>query len=201
MPQKQIPQGGPSNLQQVLERIQQATEGSGRITFGQILDTIGSRSFGVWFLLAGVITLAPVIGDIPGVPTVIAVFVILTAVQLLMRRDRFWMPQWIVSRSVARSRMDRSLRWMQRPARFVDRFVHPRLTIFVQNGAVHAIAGVCLVLALLMPVMEVVPFSANGAGATLTAFGLSLTARDGLMAILGYVFAFIIFSILVVVLV
>ena len=39
-----------------------------------------------------------------------------------------------------------------------------------------------------MPVMEVIPFSASGAGAALTAFGLALIARDGLMALLALIF-------------
>jgi hypothetical protein len=39
-----------------------------------------------------------------------------------------------------------------------------------------------------MPAMELVPFSANGAGAALTAFGLSLIAHDGLLALLAFVF-------------
>jgi hypothetical protein len=34
-----------------------------------------------------------------------------------------------------------------------------------------------------MPVMEVIPFSASGAGAALTAFGLALIAHDGLTAL------------------
>ena len=33
--------------------------------------------------------------------------------------------------------------------------------------------------------MEVVPFSANGGGAALTAFGLAIVARDGLLAIVA----------------
>ena len=39
-----------------------------------------------------------------------------------------------------------------------------------------------------MLVMEVSPFSASGAGATLHAFGLAFIARDGLMALLAPVF-------------
>ena len=35
--------------------------------------------------------------------------------------------------------------------------------------------------------MEVVPFSANGAGIVLTIFGLSLIARDGLLALIAFV--------------
>jgi hypothetical protein len=34
--------------------------------------------------------------------------------------------------------------------------------------------------------MELVPFSANVAGAALTAFGLALIANDGVFALVGY---------------
>jgi len=35
--------------------------------------------------------------------------------------------------------------------------------------------------------MELVPFSANAAGAALTVFGLSLIARDGVLALIAFV--------------
>lgn len=38
---------------------------------------------------------------------------------------------------------------------------------------------------LAMPPMELIPFSANAAGAALTLFGLALVAHDGLLAWLG----------------
>ena len=37
-----------------------------------------------------------------------------------------------------------------------------------------------------MPVMEVVPFSANLAGIALTAFGLAVIAHDGLLALVAF---------------
>ncbi len=39
-----------------------------------------------------------------------------------------------------------------------------------------------------MPVMELVPFSAHVAGATLTAFGQSLIFHDGIPAICAFMF-------------
>jgi hypothetical protein len=53
---------------------------------------------------------------------------------------------------------------------------------------VYPTAIVCICISLAMPVMEFIPFSANFAGAALTAFGLSFIAKDGLMALFGYVF-------------
>ena len=41
-------------------------------------------------------------------------------------------------------------------------------------------------MALAMPVMEAIPFSANLAGIALTAFGLAVIAHDGLLALIAF---------------
>lgn len=42
-------------------------------------------------------------------------------------------------------------------------------------------------VALALPLMEFVPFSANGGGLALMAFGLAMIARDGVVAVLALV--------------
>jgi hypothetical protein len=83
----------------------------------------------------------------------------------------------------------------------VDRLLRPRLTLFVTGPAVHVIAIACMAVALAMPVMELVPFSANGGGAALTAFGVSLVGRDGLLALIALAvtaatFGFVLYSVI-----
>ncbi len=53
---------------------------------------------------------------------------------------------------------------------------------------VRVVAGVCLLLASIMPLMEIVPFSANAGGLVLMLFSLALIAGDGLMALMGSIF-------------
>jgi len=125
------------------------------------------------------------VGDVPGVPTAVGVFVSLIAAQLAFGRERFWIPKWLLERSVASEKLERPLRWLQKPARFVDRLLRPRLGVLVEGPAARGVAAACLVLATMMPLMELVPFSANLAGAVLCAFGLALIARDGLLALIG----------------
>ena len=132
--------------------------------------------------------LAPIIGDIPGVPVMMGVMVVLTAGQLLFHREHLWLPRWLLKRSVAQDKLDKALGWMRPPARFVDRLLRQRLTMFTEGTGVYIIAIVCIVIAAATPVMEAVPFSANGAGAALTAFALSLIAHDGLLALLAFLF-------------
>jgi hypothetical protein len=173
-------------LEQLLDLIGDAAEGSSEVSLDAILDVVGRRSFGALLLVAGLITLAPIVGDIPGVPTSIGILVLLIAGQVLFRHEHFWLPHWLLNRSVERDKLIKVLGWMGRPARFIDRLLRPRLGFFTRQAGTVVIALVCMVIAFAMPVMEVVPFAANVAGIVLTAFGLALIACDGVLALLAF---------------
>jgi hypothetical protein len=176
----------PSNLSTLLDILESTGGEPDSVSLDAILDTLGRRSFAPFLLIAGLITLAPLIGDIPGVPTLMASLVALSAAQILAGREHVWLPQWLLARRVSRARFTKALRHMRKPARWVDRLLQPRLTGLTRPPADLLVAVTCLLIALAMPPMEVVPFSANGAGIALTLFGLGLVANDGLMALLGY---------------
>ena len=177
-----------TNLEQLLDRITEAARGRHRVSLGGILEVVGRRSFGPLLLFAGLIAVSPVIGDTPGVPTAVGLFVLLVTGQLLFGREYVWLPRWLLERSVAQDKLCKALGWLRKPARFVDRLLRPRMTALTHTIGTYVIAAVCVVIAGAMPVMEVVPFVANGAGAALTAFGLALVAHDGLLAILAFGF-------------
>lgn len=164
----------------------EAADDQGQVSIDAILDVVGRRSFGALLLFAGLITLAPIIGDIPGVPSIMGILVLLVAGQVLFRHEHFWLPGWMLRRSVSRDNLCKALRWLQRPARFIDRLLRPRLTVLIRPFGAYVIAFLCLQIALIMPVMEVVPFSANAAGLVLAAFGLALIACDGVLALVAY---------------
>ncbi len=180
-------QNDPTNMQQLLNQIRESAAGARQVSVGDILNGVGERSFGPVVLLAGLITIAPLIGDIPGVPTILGLIVLLTLGQLLFRRRSIWMPSWISQRSVPRDKLLKGLDWLNKPARFLDRWTGPRLTFLVDGPGLYLMAIICMAVAMAMPAMEVVPFSANGAGAALMVFGIAMTARDGLLALIGIV--------------
>lgn len=159
----------------------------GLVSTRLIVESLGTRSFGPLLLVTGLVTLAPIVGDIPGVPTVIGVLVALVAVQLLLGRDHFWLPDWILNRRVQRGRALRVLDWTRPVARFLDRISRRRLVAITQGVGLRLVAIACIVIAGAMPLLELIPFSANAAGAALTLFGLSLVAGDGLLAGLGLI--------------
>lgn len=173
------------NLEELLEEMHHAGEGEEEVTLDDILDEIGHRSFGPLILLAGLIMAAPVLGDIPGMPTTMGIFIFLTAGQILLQQEHIWLPDLLLERSVDREKLFKGIEWMQKPARYIDRLIRPRLTIFVQYAGGYAIAAICVCIAVTTPAMEVVPFVANVAGLAIMAFGLALIARDGLLALIA----------------
>lgn len=185
----------PKNLEEMLDRINQAEQDGGeKTTIRDVMSEVGRRSFAPFLLVPGILTLFPVVGGVPGVPTVMALIVLLVAGQLLFGRHYFWLPNWILKRSVERQKIDKAMKWTRPPARFIDRFLRKRLAVLTNGAGVYAVAIVCVAIALMMPPMEIVPFTATGAGVALTLFGLSLMAHDGLLAIIALVFTLITFG-------
>ena len=170
------------DLVSVLARIRAADGDGTSVSIRDILTAAGTRSFGPVVLVAGMVVLMPLIGDIPGVPTLMGMLVLLTAGQLLFRRQHIWLPRWLSNRTVPRDKLRTGLHWMYRPARFVDRYTGPRLTWLLDRGGNLTLALACVLVALTLPLMEVVPFSANGGGLALVMFGLAMIARDGVLA-------------------
>lgn len=182
-----------SNLEQLLDQIGKVSADSDSVSLFILVEAVGSRSFGSLLLMAGVLLASPLSG-IPGMPTTMGMFLLLIAVQLLFRRKHFWLPSWLLQRSMAGHKLGKAVNWLLPSARFIDRWLRPRLTVFISGVSLSFIAIICLIIAVSLPVMEVVPFSAHSAGVVLTLFGLSLIAHDGFLGLLAFMLMVITFG-------
>ncbi|MDZ7691281.1 MAG: exopolysaccharide biosynthesis protein [Balneolaceae bacterium] len=176
----------PETLEELLDRINKAATDKEQVSLDDILDEVGDRSFGPLMLLAGLVILAPIVGDIPGVPSIMGVFVILTASQMLFQQEHFWLPDWLLNQQIDQEKLCKGLEWLQSPAYYFDRLMRRRLEFLVTGISAYIIAVVCILISLALPAMEFIPFSANFAGLAISAFGLSLIAYDGLVAAFAY---------------
>ncbi|MBU5636853.1 exopolysaccharide biosynthesis protein [Geomonas sp. Red69] len=185
-----------TTLQEMLDRIGDSADGAGRVSLGKIVESVGNRSFGPLLLMVGVIAASPLSG-MPGVPTATGVLILLIAGQLFFRRDHFWLPRWLLRRSLAQEKVHKAVRWLRPVARFIDRVMRPRLPALIRGGSIYLISFACAAIAVVMPVMELVPFSAHGAGLALTAFGLALISRDGLLALIAFAVTAVSFALVI----
>lgn len=182
------------NLEGLIEQLRSISQEIDPVELHDILQQIEQRSFGAILIVAGIIVLAPLIGDIPGVPTITAVLVVLTSAQILAGRSYFWLPQFLLRRSIARRHLQGALNFMLRPARFTDRFLFHRLAFLTGNFFTLIVAVAALGVGLVMPLLEFIPFSANLAGIALFTFGAALVVRDGLLALVSLVLTAVVFG-------
>ncbi len=170
------------NLEQLLDHLAGLTDGREEVSLRDVVSSIGSRSFGPLLMVIGIALLSPLSG-VPGMASTMAVLVLLMAVQMLCGRTQFWLPGFLLNRSVSCKRLLKAIYKIKPAAKKVDGVLRPRLTALVTNGASYVIAALCVLIGLCMPLMEMVPFSASAAGLALAAFGLSLVVQDGLLVI------------------
>ena len=175
-----------SDLEGVIDQLLEVCKAhaGAKVSVAQMMATIGPRSFGPLLLAPGLIGISP-IGAIPFVPAVMAVVEALIAGQVLLGLRHFWIPEPIATRSVAAARMRRALEAVRPYAKFIDRFVGPRLTFLTRGIFFYLIAFLCFLVALVMPIIEIVPFAGIVPNAAIVAYGLAITAHDGLWVLIA----------------
>jgi hypothetical protein len=156
-----------------------------KISVGDVVQALGPRSFAPFILAIGLIALTP-IDTIPTLPTTFGVIVFLTASQMLAGRKALWLPQILSNRSVKSDRLKKALEWLDAHLKWTDRWLGIRLTLFTRGPFLIAIAACCALLALIMPLLELVPLVSTIPSAAFTAFGLALLVRDGIAALVGF---------------
>ncbi len=161
--------------------------GEGRVTVAKVMKTLGHKSFGPLLLVPGLIGVSP-IGAIPGLPAVMALIVLLVSGQILIGMDHAWLPGFLLRRSMSAEKLGRACRALRPYARYVDRFVSPRLTVLTKGPFFYLMAAQCFIVSIVTPVIEIVPLAGIVPNAAIVAFGLAITAHDGVWAILATVF-------------
>lgn len=173
-----------TTLTEMLNRLELAQKENGEVSVDAMLEASGRRSFGPMLLVPGLLILSPLSG-VPGVPTLAGVLVLLITVQLLAGRNSFWLPQWILRRSITYDKLVKGIAFLRPIAKVTDKFLRPRITWLTQSAGIYVVAAICLMVAIALPPLELVPFAATSAGVALTLFGLALIGHDGLVTLLG----------------
>jgi len=171
-------------LEDLVDSLSEKAGQSDPITIDDLFSAAGRRSFGPLLIVPGLIVVSPLSG-IPGLPSTVAVIVLLVAIQILFRQDHVWLPKWILQRKVPSSRLQRAIRFLRPMARILDKVTRERLTGLTEGVAVYPIAVLCILVAFAMPPMELLPFASSLAGAALTCLGLALIAHDGVIALIA----------------
>jgi hypothetical protein len=173
-------------LTTVLDHLRGAANGT-KVSVGELIKAIGEHSFATMLLVVALIMITPLSG-IPGAPSVGALVILLIVGQWLLRRDHLWLPDFVMRRSMDTKRFNKALGWLDKPAAFIDRHTHSRLTLLARGPLKVFPLLVIVVVVFTWPFLELLPFFTTicAIGIALLAFGLM--TRDGLFIVLGLTF-------------
>jgi hypothetical protein len=156
-----------------------------KVTVRDLRDCVGRRAFAPMLLLASLLGVTP-LGGIPGVPTALAVIVVMIAGQIAVGRDSVWAPRWLLDRRVDHGKLQRAVRALKPFARNVDKVIRPRLTVLTQWPFSLVLLAACVLLALSVPPLEFIPFVDWPLWGAMVAFSLALFAHDGVLALVAF---------------
>tara|TARA_B100001179_G_scaffold232921_1_gene227893 strand:+ start:3884 stop:4507 length:624 start_codon:yes stop_codon:yes gene_type:complete len=186
----------PKNVCGILERLTEIGDEKDRASIGNIVEAFGSRSYGPVLLVPALIGISPV-GGIPGVPTFLALTLLLIAVQLVFGKQHLWLPGILKNRSVEGEKLANAAEDMEKVGKWMDKIFHGRLQTFTGPMAARIAAGVIALLCLAVPPLELLPFAVVVPMAVIAAFGIALTVRDGLLMLIAFLGSGVAFYMLV----
>lgn len=170
-------------LCEVIDRMVDAGEGD-TVSGDELRAVFAERAYGPLILMPSLLLVSP-LSAIPMFSSLMGLTIVLISAQMLVGRSSPWLPGFVLRRGIPRDRLARAARVLRRVARVVDKVIHPRLQPLTGGVGGRVIALACVCIGLLIPPMELVPMSSSTAGAVVAVFGLALTARDGLLALIA----------------
>lgn len=168
-------------LSDLLDTMVEGVSGD-KVTLGELLDTVQTRSYGPLLLVPAMVAASP-IGAVPGMSVVTGTIIILVAVQLLGGRKYPWIPKRLRDFEFNRERLSATRKKLQPWLEWAERPIQTRMTRLVEPPVEQGIAVVCIALALLFYPLAVVPFGVFLPATAIMFFALSLSARDGLLTL------------------
>ncbi|MDB2437942.1 exopolysaccharide biosynthesis protein [Hellea sp.] len=172
-------------LKSILDTATNAVDGA-EVDLKTLVQAFGDRAFGPVMILCSLFLMTP-LGAIPGLPVAFSLIIIVFALQLLFRRDHPWMPEILRKVKISESKLEKTRKVVSPILNKIDTFIRPRLS-WVTSGPMQALTALlAIVLALTMAPLGIVPFGVVAPAFIIGLLGLGITARDGVLIIMGFV--------------
>ena len=170
-------------VRQIVERLD-ALSDTETVTFGQIATSFGSASFLPVLLVPALLLVSPLSG-IPFFSTLCGLTITMIALQAALQRKTLWLPGFLMRRSIKGRVLHRGAAALGRVADWLDRNSRERLVRLVSPPFSLGALLLCAVAGLVIPVLELVPFSSSLFGAMVSFVAVGLMVRDGVFLLLA----------------
>ncbi|MDF1726557.1 MAG: exopolysaccharide biosynthesis protein [Sulfitobacter sp.] len=173
-----------SSVTGVVEALRDLAKEEDQVSVGDVTDAFGKKGFGPLMLVPALLVITP-LGGIPTFPTIMAIIILLFALQVIFQRDGLWLPQVLERRSVSNERVKQAASKLKPVTDWIDRVTGARLTALTNPPVPSIAAGVIALMCLTVPFAEMIPFAAILPMGAIALLALALTVEDGLVMLVG----------------
>ncbi len=153
------------------------------LTLAEILSRLGDRAYGLAILLFALPNTIPV--GIPGISSICAVPLMLFALQLMIGRQRLWLPRWLASRSVPTESFNSMIRNALPRLRKIERYIKPRMEHFTTDWMEKKVGLMVFILSAI--IFLPIPLGNFIPAICMCIMAMGLLSKDGGFVIVGIV--------------
>ncbi|QHQ35041.1 exopolysaccharide biosynthesis protein [Algicella marina] len=183
---------GNSSLDTFINDLNSAADGE-KTSIGEILDAIGSRSFGPLLMALGLASASP-IGAIPLATPIIVALTLIVAGQILVGCSHIWVPDRLCRQEMSSDKLSKTADYIQTFFNWISVLTSERLSWMLDPPMPRVAALVAILLALSMLPVILIPGGVLPASVALAFIGLGMTTRDGLILLVTQIAALVILA-------
>lgn len=179
----EVPQTELPGIERIVDKLARL-EGRDDVRVEDMVKVFGSATFVPFLIIPAILIVSPLSG-IPFFSTICGVTIALVAAQMVVRRKHLWLPGWLMKMSISGEALKGALRPVRRIACFIDDHSEPKYRFLNRPPFDLLPAVLCVAAGLVMPMLEVVPFSSSALGLSVLCFSVGFLARDGRFTLAG----------------
>ena len=172
------------NLTELIDKLAERADGGEGVSVNTLQEVAGARFAGPLLFFPAMVVVSP-LSVIPTLPTMVCITVVLIAGQIVLGRRQLWLPRRIREAQLSAEQASKVLGFMRPISVWIGKLFKPRLVFLVEGMGSRIAALVCILVALTMPPLELLPGASTVAGSVIASFGLAITLRDGVLLTLG----------------
>lgn len=157
------------------------------LTIHEIMQLLDERGFGIMIIIFALPNLFP--GFLPPIPTLFAIPLSVFSVQMILRMDAPYLPNFISKRKLKRASLQKAINKSLPYMTKVESIIRPRIEIMTTE-TVQRYLGVLMLLFSLTVALPI-PLTNFWPSVALILIGIGLVTRDGLAVIVGLIWGVI----------
>ncbi|MBS0627244.1 MAG: exopolysaccharide biosynthesis protein [Verrucomicrobia bacterium] len=162
------------------------------ITIREILSILAKHGHATLLLIFSLPLCLPI--PLPGLSTLFGLLLGLIGIQMGFTK-RLWLPKWILEKKIPKDTLKKIITKLISLSIFLQKFLHPRLTLLTKNQFLIGCSGVVIsLLSLLLSIPLPIPLTNLVSTLPIIAMGLGFLEDDGLCVVIGYFLALVCFT-------